>query len=466
MNPADTIVALASGRPVVGNARALVRISGRRTPALLGAGGLSSETVGRTPEDGPVIQRGELRLVSGSGDMLPLPCLVMVYPGDRSYTGEPAAELLVPGNPALVERVVGVLLAQEGVRLATPGEFSARAYLNGRLTLAQAEGVAATIAARTDGELAAAERLLNGETGEVFRAWRDESASLLALVAAGIDFTDQEDVVPIAPEQLAHRLAALAHVIAGHLGASHGAEHREGLATVALAGPPNAGKSTLFNALLGRRRAVVSDVAGTTRDVLAERLELPAAGSEGAAVMLLDLAGLDPSPGLAGADREAQARAAAALEQADIVVHCDQHGRFDAHLPGGAAQPVIRVRTKADLPTGGSGRADAMAICSLDGYNLPVLRRAIADALAARSGAAGDSPWLAPRHRRALTQTADSLRAALAHVQPHRHDPSLASPELTADALRSALDTIGELAGEVTPDDVIGRVFATFCVGK
>lgn len=265
--------------------------------------------------------------------------------------------MLVPGNPALVQRVIATLLTHENVRLATPGEFSARAYLNGKLTLAQAEGIAATIAARTDAELAAAEALLSGGTGRVFAHWADELTTLLALVEAGIDFTDQEDVVPIAPDDLVRRLTTLAHALADHLGSVRGGEHRDTLPVVALAGPPNAGKSTLFNALLGRRRAVVSPIAGTTRDVLAERLDLSGDAPGADPIMLLDLAGLDASPEWAAGDSaanaidaDAQARAREALTHADIIIHCDPTGRFDTAIPGSTERPTIRARTKSDLP--------------------------------------------------------------------------------------------------------------------
>lgn len=461
--------------------RAVVRLSGPSLPALLLASGpaaLLAEPIDLSSITAPGVRRAVLRLAPGAA---PLPVLALLYPAPRSFTGEHSAEFLVPGSPLVVQRVIAAVLAHEGVRHATPGEFSARAYLAGRLTLAQAEGIAATIAARSDAELAAAEDLHSGVTGRRFGAWADELATLLALVEAGIDFTDQDDVVAIAPGDLAARLDTLVGALSDHLGAARGAEHRDTLAIVALAGPPNAGKSTLFNALLRRRRAVVSPIAGTTRDVLSERLELADDAPGAEPVMLLDLAGLD-ADAQGTIDRDAQARARDALAHADVIVHCDPTGRFETPLPpapGDRSRSIIRARTKADLlltpppsgrgPGGGRMSMDAasdhsLPLCSLDGTNLAILRRAIADAVSSSPPGTSAAASLLPRHRRALTVTLDQLRVALAQVD--RSARALASPELVAGSLRGALDSLSELTGQVTPDDIIGRVFATFCVGK
>ncbi len=391
-----------------------------------------------------------------------------LFSGPRSYTGEDSAEIQLPGNPALVERVVSMLVSPEGVRQAHPGEFTARAYLNGKLTLDQAEGVAATIAATSEEQLGAARLLLKGRTGAEYRRWADELTTLLALVESGIDFTDQEDVVPIAPGMLVGRIAALLSAISAQLGYRAGFEPTHAVPRVALVGRPNAGKSTLFNALLGRRRAVTSPQAGTTRDVLAEELELrrdvPGAGT----VMLEDLAGLEEvgsgkwEGGSGEANRASQAAAKRAASEADVLVWCDPSGRFDSD-PLRINNPhasVIRVRTFGDRPRAAGTRED-LAVCALDGWQLGTLRRAIADA-ATVSRAAGVAALL-PRHRRAMTEAAARLTEALMSV-PHR--TRLSNPELTATALRAALDSLGELVGQISPDDVLGRVFATFCVGK
>lgn len=384
-----------------------------------------------------------------------LPCLVASYPGPRSYTGEDVVEILLAGNPTLVERVIASAIgAMEGVRPAGPGEFTARAYLNDRLTLAQAEGVASLIAAQNADELVEARRLLSGERGELYRAFADEAMTLLALVEAGIDFTDQEDVVAITGTDLRRRAAELAARIENLLGNAGGGEARSELPRVALAGVPNAGKSTLFNALLGRRRAVVSDEAGTTRDVLEEPLDLSRDIAGGGEVMLCDTPGV--GDGVRGAaDASSQEASRGFVSGAGVVVWCDPTGRFEApELKSKAG--VIRVRTKADLPRVRM-QANALEVSALDGFHVPSLRRAIADAA---WGARGSG--VLPRHRRALRAARDELRDLDAEMDGER----IAAPELTAGRLRLVLDCLGELTGKMTPDDVIGRVFATFCVGK
>jgi tRNA modification GTPase len=436
----DTIVAVASapGR----SARAVVRLSGPATREVLA----SVLEGGPRPWERGCFD-GALRTAGADGRARSLPVLVCTYRAPASYTGEDAAEVLLPGNPLLVERIVAILSAIEGVRAASPGEFSARAYLNDRLTLDQAEGVAATIAAESEAQLDAARELLSGRTGQRYRAWAHELTSLLALVEAGIDFADQEDVVAIQPAVLRSRLSSLGRDIEGSLGAAAGRQADHAVPRVVLWGPPNAGKSTLFNALLGRTRAVVSSTAGTTRDVLEEELDLSSALPGAGSVLLADLAGADES--LASPiDHAAQSAARDAARSADLIIYCDPAGGF--LTPPRAAAPILRIRTKADLGGSGSG----LAVCALDRWNLCTLRRAIAEgAWGAR--AAGLASVL-PRHRRALGEVLERAREAA--------DES--DPALIAGALRSALDAIGELVGRISPDDVIGRIFATFCVGK
>ena len=214
-----------------------------RSPAIL-----------RQRIDAPGAHNAALKL--GSRD---LACAVISFAPGRSYTGEAGAEIQLPGAPHLVDRVIASLLEIEGVRLANPGEFTARAYLSGRLTAEQAEGVMAVIAAHNDAELDASRKLLAGETGREYAQIADEIATCLALVESGIDFVEEEDVIAIPRAELIDRLRALIERINALTEGRDGREHRRAETRAVLAGPANAGKSTLFNALLGRERAVTSE---------------------------------------------------------------------------------------------------------------------------------------------------------------------------------------------------------------
>jgi tRNA modification GTPase len=389
-----------------------------------------------------------------------IPSLAYAMPGPRSFTGEDSFELLVAGNLELVERLERALLARgaelgRACRRAAPGEFSLRAFLNGRIDLTQAEGIAATIAATTDAELAAARGLVSGMLGARVRALADRLARDLALVEAGIDFTDQEDVVAIEPGELRSDLDRLVAEIEGLLGGSGGRESVEGLPTIVLTGPPNAGKSTLFNALLGRARAVAAPIAGTTRDLLVERVRLPG----GVDALLVDAAGLDESSAPIDAlDATARAAARTAVGEAELVVRCVPTDGPPPRTIGGANELILR--TKADLGDSGGGE---LAVSARTGEGIVALRAALAQRLVTRrAGAEGERVVVQVRHRELLASAADALREARALVDLR----GSADPELVAAGLRAALDDLGAITGAIAPDDVLGRIFASFCVGK
>jgi tRNA modification GTPase len=402
---------------------------------------------------------------------LDVPALAMICPAPHSYTGEDALELQLAGNPVLLERIIDGLLAsarQRGldVRRAEPGEFTARAYLNGKMDLIEAEAVAAMIAARSDAELRAARMLSSGALSRLAHELADDLAGALALVEAGIDFTDQEDVVAILPRDLHGRLTDLRDRIDSMLRHAVGMESLEAIPWVVLTGAPNAGKSTLFNALLGRRRAVVSDIAGTTRDVLAEPLAIDTAHGK-AEVMLVDLAGADEAESLVS--RAMQLAAGEARRRAELILHC---------VPAGEVRPDVRgreivVTTKMDLHAASRGGPRAIGLCvsALQGQGLNEVRQLIAARLAARAVSLdADLMVMLARHESALraarahlAEAIDVVGAALGSGRDDRH---LASPELAAASMRAALDQLAGLAGAITPDDVLGRVFASFCIGK
>ncbi len=430
---------------------------GRSARALVRLSGASLDGLARAHVAGAPAGRGcaTARLVLPG---LRLPVLAVRFPPGASYTGEDVLEIVMAGNPRLVERAVGAFVAAGGawgVRRAEAGEFTARAYLAGRLTLEKSEGVAATIAAQNEAQLSAARSLLSGRMGEVYRGLADRASKLLALVEAGVDFTDQEDVVAIAPEEARREIERLIGSLDELLVGLRGGEQRETRAVVVLLGRSNAGKSTLFNALLGRRRSVESPIAGTTRDAIGETLDLSRARPGSGEVTLVDLPGLEgESEG--GAAEAAQGAARRALARADAVVFCDPEGVFDEPAP--VAVPVIRVRTFADRARRGGVagvEAGVIEVCALDGHGLDDLRRRIAE-LAVASGESGVA-GLVPRHRAALARARRSLSEGVGVV---------GEPELLAEALRGAVSALGEIVGRIDPDEILGRVFAQFCIGK
>jgi len=445
--PLDTIAAVAS--PPGRAPRGLVRLSGPATFDALGA------LVTPAPS-----RAGATRAhLSISGARLPI--LLLTYRAPRSYTGEDGAEIIAPGNPDLLTHIIDALCALPGVRAANPGEFTARAHLAGKLTIEQAEGVAALIAAEDESQRIAAERLLSGASGERYRAITDRLAESLALVEAGVDFTDQEDVVAIGPDDLMRRLEPIIETI-DMLAGPESAGAPDQTPTVVLAGAPNTGKSSLFNALLGHPRAIVSETPGATRDALRETLELGARSAT-----LVDLAGLDEALAAHSTiDAQAQQIAAQVISGANVMIVCDPFGRFELASLAPPGSVVLRVRTKADLPgpAATDRLTDALSVCALDGWNLGALRRAIGDACARARGDA--SSGVVPRHRAALVEARCNLRHAHESAAHAAGGDRLREEELIADHLRAALDELGSITGRIDPDDVLGRIFASFCIGK
>ena len=440
-------VILAVGSPPGHSGRGIIRASGAGAFDLIDA--LSVEDVPRT--------RGVSAIRLGDAG-LGLPAMLVRCPGPSSYTGEDIFELQLPGQPVLLERVIDRAIAigvDRGVptRRAEPGEFTARAWYSGRLSLTEAEGVAAVIAARSDAELRAAALLKTGRLGTVAAASADRIAGMLALVEAGIDFTDEEDVVAIEPAELLRRLGTECEQLQELLDRSVGMEVLQALPTVVLCGPPNAGKSTLFNALLRHRRAVVAELAGTTRDAIIEPLPVDDRGAE---VLLVDAAGIDVDGGSVIA-RRMQEMTRTVMEDADVLLHCLPHDTHDEWIDD---PRVVRVRTKHDLCER-SDDAD-VHVSAVAGHGIDRMRQVIAERTLDQAVHVGaDAVALQPRHEAALAEALESLHAACAMVEAQPE-----SAELVAMHLRTALDVMAILAGTIAPDDVLGRVFASFCIGK
>lgn len=456
---ASTIAAIATG---LGQTHAgqcsLVRISG---PAV---GDVASHFLSPVPdsvEPSATAAIFTLPRENAAHPLLRIPVLVMRAIAPRTFTGQDTLELLLPAQIHLVQRVMHALCTFTGVRHAHPGEFSARAYLSGKMSLDQAQHVGALIAAQRDDELRAADLLRTGEPGLHARRWAEEIAEILALIEAGIDFADQDDVVAITVPERQRRIDQLLTLITDQTAVEHGAAATaRAQPRVILWGAPNSGKSTLFNALLGRTRAVASPIAGTTRDILEEEWE-PALGEH---VTLADLAGvaeIDPRDAL---DALAQQAAIRALNGADVILWCDPTGAFTTAVapPSGPGTRIIRIRTMADLPRSASPTTEDLAVCGLDGWHLDHLASAVHQAIAGDAASIGESRGAAqvrliPRHRAAVQLTLRRLIDAQNHAS---------SDEVCATALRAALDALGEITGDISPDEILSRVFARFCIGK
>lgn len=444
----DTIVAVSSAPPPA--ERVVIRLSG---PASVGV----ARAMCTHWQEGRGAWLAGWRAGGGEGGV-EVPATLAVFPKPGSYTGEDVVEIGLPGSPWVITTVMESLLRQPGVRHAEAGEFTARAFLMGKLDLTAAEGVAAAVSAGDQRQLKAARQLLSGTLAHETRAMVEKLASLLALLEAGIDFTE-EDITFISPDHLKQGIDSLMETTEDLLARGRVFGRVAVLPTVALVGVPNAGKSTLLNRLTGKARAVTSDTAGTTRDAIAEEVML-ARGR----VRLIDTAGLEDrsksGEGVLGEiESSMQHRTRTAAETADVLVEVRAIDHAEGAWPL-VRRPDLRVVTKSDLGEvwgGGGGEADgSVAVSALTGAGIEELRRRL-DGLCFGEGG-GEGLALTSRHLL-------HLHDALAGLGRARSAMGLGD-ELAAAGLREALDALGRITGEVSSDDVLGRVFATFCIGK
>lgn len=424
-----TIFALSSGAGRAGIA--VVRVSGPDA-------GTALDLIGGTR---PPARRAALRtLRDQAGDILDR-ALVLWLPGPESATGDDVAEFHVHGGPSIIAALLRRLGEIPGLRPAEPGEFTRRAFDNGRLDLTQVEGLADLLAADTDAQRRQAQRQFDGALGQLFDGWRRRLVRSLAHFEAAIDFVDED-----LPEDLAQRIRPeikdLADEMRAELG-HRGAERlRDGLSVVIL-GAPNVGKSSLLNRLARREVAIVSATAGTTRDIIEVHLDL-----DGLPVTIADTAGLRDSGD--DIEREGIRRALARADQADLTIRVVDAAHPE---PITAAPDVIWVANKADL--GGLPPVGALALSAKTGDGIDQLLRALNGAARARIG--GDGMLTRARHRRCLQDCLEAL---------DRFIHGGVEPELAAEDLRLAARALGRVTGRIDVEDLLDVIFAEFCIGK
>ncbi len=427
----ETIAALASGRPPA--ALAIIRISGPAAFAVV------QQLAGRLPPP----RRLSLCRLQHDGRLLD-EALVAVFPGPASASGEDLAELHLHGGPAVVSGVLDAVTAQAGVRLAEPGEYTRRAFANGRMDLAQVEGLADLVSAETASQRDQALALAGGALGRLADAWRERCLNTLAEAEAGLDFAEDEaDVADRLDEAARDQLVAMADELAALIAdAARAMRIRDGL-TIAVTGPPNVGKSSIVNALSMRDVAIVTAIPGTTRDAIEVPIDL-----SGVAAVLIDTAGLRHTDDPVEAIGIARARARAA--SADLVISV-----ASAETPEWNGEAGLRLLNKSDLAAPAIP-PDVLAISATTGAGLPALRDWLTH-WAHNLTRPGEPALLAhARHRAAFADAESALRDAAMAPEP----------VLRAESLRTAAHAFGRIAGRVGVDDVLDRIFSRFCIGK
>jgi len=444
---ATTIFALSSapGRAGV----AVVRVSGpgasRSIEALCGAV--------------PAARRAELRTLRHPVSGLVIDTgLVIFFPGPASFTGEDIAEFQVHGGRAVLQAMFDVLACLPGLVPAEAGDFARRAFYNGKLDLTQAEGLADLIDAQTEAQRVQALRQSGGVLSRLYEGWRGELIEASALVEAALDFSDEADVAEDAILKAREMASGLLAKLREHLADGHRGEVlREGFRAV-LVGPPNAGKSSLMNVLAKRQVAIVSEEAGTTRDVIEVQLDLG-----GYPVVLSDTAGLRDAA--SAVEAEGIRRTRQMIEAAQLVISVtapdtDDQSEWvslpETQVPGGAR--LLRLRNKADIaPTHGGGDG-VIGVSARTGDGIDRLLRAILEVVRDQLGSA-DAPALTQARHRAL------VGEAVRHLEAFETG-DFEMAELRAEDLRQAATALSKLTGRIDVEDILDKVFGRFCIGK
>ena len=441
----DTIVAIATPRGA--SERGAVRVSGPRALEIVAA--LSG---GPLTGGAPRRLGDRVLLIEVAGAKRHVPTSLFIWPDERSYTRQPSVEIHTIGSPPVLDAIVRACITA-GCRLAEPGEFTLRALLAGRIDLTQAEAVLSVIDARSDERLAAALEQLAGGLSTPLHRLRADLLGLLADLEAGLDFVEEEDVRFVEPDELRRRLADAAGLVEAALQQVTERDAAQRLPRVAIIGPPNVGKSRLFNALVDRfgvesqrPQALVADAVGVTRDLLVAVIEV-----DGVPIELIDTAGADETAAIDAIDGVARERLSAVLRDADVLVECRRADR----IAGVLSPERIGVATMADLSAEESP-ANWLRSSAARGEGLTELAAEIqARVVETTHDTLGVT---ADRARTGLVQAHEALARALAAAG--------VGDELVSLELRAALDGLGRVVGEVVTDEVLGEIFGKFCIGK
>ncbi len=446
MSELKTIYALSSG-------------TGRAGVAVVRISGLASRNVvlalcGTVPE----ARRASLRVLRDpvSADAIDQ-ALVLWLPGPGTATGEDMAEFHVHGSPAVVAELLECLSLMPDCALAAPGAFTRRGFANGRIDLVEAEGLADLLAAETDGQRRQAMRQFLGEASSVFEGWRQSVLSALALVEASIDFVDEDGVVDAALSSIGGAIDSLLEHLRGALAAGANAGLVRDGVHVVIAGPPNAGKSSLLNWFSKRETAIVSPIAGTTRDVVETRIVMA-----GVPVQFSDTAGLRE---VGGDEIEAigMARARTAMGDADILIWLAAPDVAEVVKP--LREPDIRVANKCDLDLGGMAefmirmRNDSAVTVSVkSGEGMAELSARLEALVREKLASAQNAVVVRERHRLVIDETIRLLN----DLRRRKQLPL----EVVAEELRKASRLLGSITGHIGVEDVLGKIFSEFCIGK
>lgn len=434
----DTIIALSSGSLPSGVA--VVRISGV----------LASKFAIQLIGDLPAERLASLKLLrSADGDIVD-EALVVWFPGPESFTGEDVVEFHLHGGKAVVARLLDLATNLDGIRMAEAGEFTQRAFLNGKMDLTAAEGLADLIDAETESQRKIAQYLAGGGLKTLYEDWQNQLLDARAAIEADIDFADEDDVPGSVADRVWEDMALLSDAVDAHILSFGGSEKiRDGF-RISLVGSPNVGKSSLLNALAGSDRAIVSDEAGTTRDVVDVRLELG-----GYLVLVSDTAGLRQDAG--AVESEGIRRSLIAARSSDLVLHLSDDDHWD-DLDGVDEANILRIRSKSDQrPDAVAGSDVPMGVSVRDPAVFSGFVEALTDIVARSFGTSLANVSIKSRYMDHLKVCSREIKSAISTEE---------ALELRVEGLRRAAFSLGRITGQTNTEDVLGRIFSSFCIGK